>query len=626
MSELKLVLRDAERDLSGTVHGSVADAMVAALSADPVTLAELEVAVERFQADGRVWLHNLSPGVRDEPYDAGLVVIDLAARLVVVDSIYSSPGKSGRVFYHDGTQETNIGIRYELPDSWRFSSDVSNWRGLAESLRRERAGQVDVDVRSVVYGRLMIEFLATGCWREFARREEILQEVRVKWIARQKDWIERYADGPQPDPETLSLDELAWKSSPGQERYASPYYDTLKDIHAAWLLTPCAALNEQVPREVLLAEHRRLMHDEQERCHQWSWTESCPRGLDRSSHAFQFSGFGTHELVKYYELVRELLWSCWERLEELWCDAPRCKVIDNLAGTVAPRLTTRSVVPQFSTLGDFLTDEVPRLERVREEWLDTPDPELHLRTPRSIIDRERQRLPEAVSGREAMHDPDCPCCEMLADLPGPTFWHLDGCNMDHEFAFEIYRITREEWDSEQREWAEMDRQSDARWAERKRLGLPSSTPAADSNANESPATGSVWSSSFARDGANVPLGIRLFGLGGHLAELIADLREAGDHPSLIDTLNRDFGNLREVLGQTASQEFQEGLLEPVLAKFSETLTRVAEGHPPLQAKCDDLISQLTRFLVPERDTDDGLFGGTPWVPHEDEPDSGDFPF
>ncbi|MFM9964041.1 MAG: hypothetical protein ACKV2Q_22795 [Planctomycetaceae bacterium] len=229
--------------------------------------------------------------------------------------------------------------------------------------------------------------------------------------------------------------------------------------------------------------------------------------------------------------------------------------------------------------------------------------------------------------------------------------------MDHEFAFDIYRVTREEWDAEQREWAEMERQSDARWAERKRLGLPNSTPAADSNANESPETGSVWSSSFSRDGANVPLGIRLFGLGGHLAELIADLRcgatlrvanegvdqnsghtakhnsrrgaschEAGDHPSLIDALNRDFGNLREVLGQTANQEFQEGLLEPVLSKFSETLTRVAESHPPLQAKCDDLISQLTRFLVPECDTDDGLFGGTPWMYHEDDPDSGDLPF
>ena len=40
MSEVKLVLRDASRDLSGTIHGSVASAAVAALSARPVTIEE----------------------------------------------------------------------------------------------------------------------------------------------------------------------------------------------------------------------------------------------------------------------------------------------------------------------------------------------------------------------------------------------------------------------------------------------------------------------------------------------------------------------------------------------------------------------------------------------------------
>ncbi len=515
MSEVRLVLRDAECDWSGTVHGSVANAMVAALAADPVTLAELELALERFQADGRIWFHNLQPGINDESHDAGLVVIDLAARLVAVDSTWSSPGKTGTVFYHDGSQGTNLGICFELDDSWQFSGDALNWRGLAESLRREQAGQADLDIRAVVYGRPLLGFLAVGCWREFSRRDEILKEVRVKWIARRKDWIERFADGPQPDPETLSLEELAANAWPGQERYASPYYDTLKDIHAAWLMTPCAVLNGQTPRVVLLAQHQRLMADGQERCNQWSRSGFCPPGLERTSHAFQFGGFGTHELVQYYELVRELLWSCWERLSGL-----------------DPESTHWSE-------GDFLAEEVPRLERLRDERLDTPDPELHFRTPRSIIDRERQRLPETVSGREAMHDPDCPCCQMLADLPGPTFWHLDGCNMDHEFAFDIYRVTREEWDAEQREWAEFNRRFDEQRAEQKRLGLPDSLPNGEPNA-----TGSVWSSSFSKGGTNVPLGIRLFGLGGHLAELVSDLRDAGDGQPLIDALNRDFGNLR----------------------------------------------------------------------------------
>jgi hypothetical protein len=28
---------------------------------------------------------------------------------------------------------------------------------------------------------------------------------------------------------------------------------------------------------------------------------------------------------------------------------------------------------------------------------------------------------------------------------GPAFWHLDGCNMDYDFAFSFCR-TREEWE------------------------------------------------------------------------------------------------------------------------------------------------------------------------------------
>ena len=48
MSELKLNLVDAERVLHGTIHGSVADVCVAALSAEPETIAELEAALSRY--------------------------------------------------------------------------------------------------------------------------------------------------------------------------------------------------------------------------------------------------------------------------------------------------------------------------------------------------------------------------------------------------------------------------------------------------------------------------------------------------------------------------------------------------------------------------------------------------
>jgi hypothetical protein len=104
----------------------------------------------------------------------------------------------------------------------------------------------------------------------------------------------------------------------------------------------------------------------------------------------------------------------------------------------------------------------------------------------------------------------------MADMPGPTFWHLDGCNMDHDFAFDIYHLTREEWEAEERVQEEMHKQFEAKWAERERLGVTDSRSAVE---------GGIWQRSFAvGDNAAVPLGMRVFGIGCHLAELITGLR------------------------------------------------------------------------------------------------------
>jgi hypothetical protein len=123
---------------------------------------------------------------------------------------------------------------------------------------------------------------------------------------------------------------------------------------------------------------------------------------------------------------------------------------------------------------------------------------------------------------------------------------------------------------------------------------------------------------------DVPLGIRRFGIGGHLAELITDLREppkrgertqrresrdavsAGcgsfdpaHRPTadFIEQLNRDFGNLREVL-TGAEAALTESLVEPVLARFTETLEAVAAQRPDLDPKCEALFAMLRNFLEP----------------------------
>ena len=100
----------------------------------------------------------------------------------------------------------------------------------------------------------------------------------------------------------------------------------------------------------------------------------------------------------------------------------------------------------------------------------------------------------------------------------------------------------------------------------------------------------------------MPLGVRLFGLGCRLAELITRLRDGADRSTtppetqqLIDQLNRDFGNLREIL-QQPGPELAAALFEPVIDGFGDTLARVATTRADLAANCESLGDSLASLL------------------------------
>lgn len=566
MSESKLVVRDLTRDISLTCHGSDAQRVVAALSADPVTIEELETAIERFMHVDRSqgFFYGASRYLDDEPWDSGLVVIDLAARLIILESTYFWTSHCGEVFYQNGEYGTNIPLRYSLADDWEISDQSDSWQARAEILRLERAQRPTLDTRSVLYGRPLLEFLAAESWNAFYGRDKSQHTASPHAP-------EESTAAQSPPPATRHAAAIASNDDQADD----PCYDLRKEIHARWLMTARSDLGNKTPREVLLDEHERLSEDMQQRRDQWSRIQECPRGLDATSHAFRFGGFGTHELVKYYDLIRELLWSCWEEL----CEREKREQEDEVAQPAAADSKSR--------LETFLSGEVARLEHIRDEWLDTPDPECHLRTPRSIIDRERARLPEALFGRDAMIDPDCPCCQMLADLPGPTFMHLDNSGMDWEFPFDIYCRTREEWEAQQREYAEMSRAS----------GDPA-IPFGAASSENSNQPASVWSRSFSMaESTDLPLGVRLLGIAWHVAELVMELNELSDSASLVDQLNRDFRNFREVLSDSDMARV-DALLDPVVERFDQTLGIIADGHPELDARCSDLARKVKSFREP----------------------------
>jgi len=571
MSEVRLVIRDARRDIYADRHGSFAERVVAALSAEPETIEELDAALERFHARGEGnFFRGFRSGIDDRPYDAGLVVVDLAARLVVCESTYFSPGQDGYVAYHDGHCATDVGARYHLADDWLLIRHADEWQAHAEPRRRERAAAPPLDSRAVLYGKPLLEFLARECWEAFHESSPLTETVEeIAAAAALEAAAEKPAEG--------DTDSGLTPPTAGETRF----YNALKEVHARWLTMPLDDLRGKSPRDVLLERRRIIDWDLQDRAQQWSQMGRPAPALDRNSTAFRCGGFGTHENVTYYYLVRALLSSCHDSV---------CAAVEAGGGSGL-------------TVGDFLTSEVSRLAQNRDAWLDAPDPEFSGRKPRSINDNERRRMPEGMTGHEAVIDCDCPLCQMQADMPGPVFWNLDGCNMDDEFAFSSHR-TPEEWDAEQRRYEEHSHRYEAERAERERLGV------------KYPGEGYadpdyVWQRSFsAAESSGAPAFLRLFAIGSHLAELTADLKQPyrdGELPAepreLIDQLSRAFSNLREV-AQSGDEATADALFEPVLARFCEALDAVASARPDIEAKSADLQSRLGRFLEPPQEEDD----------------------
>src|SRR5215813_5221723 len=264
MSELRLNIRDRNTAIHGEVHGGIADAVIAALSAEPATIAELKAALNRFikPTESVEPLASLREGLNKEPWDAGIIIVDMAARMVAARLSGWTVLAQGEMEYQDGSESSDVWLPYRVPDDWLFSDSVGEY----EAKREARQAQYDtqpLDSRAVLYGPQMIEFLVNGCLAAREARDE----------------------------------------------------DPVAEIHANWLMTPRADLRDQTPRAVILEKKNFIDFDLQFRATQWSLLGEGPPPLGRETIAYRFAGFGTHEWVIYYDLLRHLLNSCWEQVQ-----------------------------------------------------------------------------------------------------------------------------------------------------------------------------------------------------------------------------------------------------------------------------------------------------------------------
>jgi hypothetical protein len=271
-NEVMVTIIDADRALNGILPEWKADIVLAALVAEPETLEELEDAIVRYDSSviSQGFLGNLNTGVNETPWDSGIVIVDLPARLIAFETepAYYQPERTGFALYYADLpedwsnipEEEIIRIPYLISEDWLFMGSLTGWRETAERRRSERAADPPLDVRAVLFGKVA-EFIARQCAK--ARSE-------------------------------------------GKD-------DPIVEIHEEWLMTPRADLRGRTPREVMLARREFIDHDLSSRELQWSLTCTRPPALSQTSAAYRFAGFGTHSNFVYFELIRHLLDSCWAR-------------------------------------------------------------------------------------------------------------------------------------------------------------------------------------------------------------------------------------------------------------------------------------------------------------------------
>ncbi|PYP84486.1 MAG: hypothetical protein DMF61_19970 [Blastocatellia bacterium AA13] len=123
MNEVRLNIIDARGAVNGIVHCGLAEGAIAALSAEPETITELETAIERFIRRGENLgggFQSFKPGEDFEQWDQGTVIIDLAVRVIATRSLYCTLKGRGDVEYYDGDRARD----------WRMGGVLSS-RGLA---------------------------------------------------------------------------------------------------------------------------------------------------------------------------------------------------------------------------------------------------------------------------------------------------------------------------------------------------------------------------------------------------------------------------------------------------------------------------------------------------------------
>ncbi len=387
--------------------------LLAALSADPETFAEMDAALRRYQPAHRLFELGRPVAAEDDmisidapaagvfPGENRWCLIDLVGQTVVAGGGLVLPEIGKASAFEEKTiasmaeDPLTVGAGplcpvgwLDLADTWLFRLEDDHWQAIVAARARAACQQPRIDTRRVLFGFPLLQFLA----------ERVISLVAARGSA---------AANSLPD-------------DTAQTTHS-------RRIHADWLLTKRDDLGGVTPRQVLLADHDRIQRDLEHRVVQWMIQGFPPPALPGDSDAYRFGSYGIIEVMHYFVLVRALLAEAWRRVK-----------------------SDRSLVPEAL---------VQKLAAERERWLVTPLDEATTETPAEWIESERRRL-SIVEERTHLDGNGSICRapstqasstqDMSMDQTGPIFrWFEDHLQeMEDEFAFSLIRL-RHDWEQEQ---------------------------------------------------------------------------------------------------------------------------------------------------------------------------------
>jgi hypothetical protein len=441
-------------------------------------------------------------------------LIDLVGRTAVAGGDFEMPevGEAYECSEGDPTDGFPI-VWLDVPQDWHFREADEGWMAYVEERAAARSDRT-IDARAILFGRPLLEHIAHG-----------VRSIRI----------------------------------PAENLDKKKQYEATRAIHARWLMTAREDLGSRTPRQILLADRSRIQRDLEHRSQQWTKQGHAPVELPIDSFAYRHGGFGTIEVIVYFDLVRTLLSKGWELIQ-----------------TDADATT------------EFLMES---LEMHRDQWLRQPYDDGSMgQTAAELVEFERRRLPIISDGMPL--DCDCPICRAEAEGllgSGPSFVWFDGhhLELEDEFAFSMHE-SYEEWESEQEAYRDFTERLEE---ERKELAASGAAANADGNSGESGLfSSSIWKSSFV-DWDNMAGSSRqqaLFALAFPIAELVSDVKEKPRGVEHVRSLNEAYDNLRRSRDPISTSSAARML--------GDSLEELCQAFPELTAKCADLQSHLDEFV------------------------------